>query len=109
MRPIYKCIRTQENVVGTSLSVQVKIFPARVLLIPLTGLAYIQFLHPTAPGLSLSRWVYLGQGKNVKNNTASVHIMIPTTKLPNHGGYFHVRIHRKNGYTVENKTVVHYS
>ena len=108
MRPIYEVYSDPENVVGTSLSVQVKIFPASAFN-TLDWVGIYPISTPTAPGLSLSRWVYLGQGKKkVKNNTASVHIMIPTTKLPNHGGYFHVRIHRKNGYTVENKTVVHF-
>ena len=62
MAPKYEVETLPENIVGTSLPVQVKIFPATAFH-TLDWVGIYPLLTPTAPGLSLARWTYLGQGK----------------------------------------------
>jgi hypothetical protein len=108
MAALYQLDVIPENIVGTSLPVKIYISPANALH-ALDWVGVYPSSTPTAPGLSLSRWMYLGQGKkNIKNNTVTIDITIPVGKLPNHGGFFEVRVHRKNGYSVENKSLVHF-
>lgn len=108
MAPKYEVETLPENIVGTSLPVQVKIFPATAFH-TLDWVGIYPLLTPTAPGLSLARWTYLGQGKKtIKDNTAIIDFTLPVEKLPNHGGYFEVRVQRKNGYYVEQKSLVHF-
>eukprot|EP00943_MAST-04B_sp_MAST-4B-sp1_P000621 g621.t1 len=108
MTALYQLDVIPENIVGTSLPVKIYISPANALH-ALDWVGVYPSRTPTAPGLSLSRWVYLGQGKKaIKNNRVKIDITIPVEKLPNHGGFFEVRVHRKNGYSVENRSIVHF-
>ena len=81
MAPKYEVETLPENIVGTSLPVQVKIFPATAFH-TLDWVGIYPLLTPTAPGLSLARWTYLGQGKKaIKDNTAIIDFTLPVSKI----------------------------
>ena len=71
MRPIYEVYSDPENVVVHPYQYKLKYFNSAFNT--LDWVAYIKFT-PTAPGLSLSRWVYLGQKKKMSKITQQVSI-----------------------------------
>ena len=108
MRAIYHVEVFPENIVGTSLQVKVDVSPVSALH-ELDWVGIYPCSTPSLPGLSLSRWLYLGQGtKSLVKDTATIDITIPVDKLPNYTGFFEVRVHRKNGYSVEDQSSVHF-
>ena len=93
MPAVYRVEAFPESIIGTSLPVKVDVSPVSALH-ELDWVGVYPSSTPSLPGLSLSRWVYLGQGTiNIKNDTATIEITVPVEKLPNYSGIFEVRLH----------------